>query len=116
MSSSRDFPSQILTVLGLVCTVGCFRLTWGEPIPWKQGRATYFDAPDYWKAEFEVGQFGDLHGNSCGYVDRRDGVEPSNEHLPFPIDGVAAITDVMEHYTGIALPCSESFSTFCIGN
>lgn len=67
---------------------------------WLQGRATYFDAPDYWKAEFPPGKFGDLFGNTCGYRNRRNEVPLSNEDFPFPFDGVGAITDVMPGHVG----------------
>lgn len=105
MGPSRDFSLWLVAVLCLVWAAGCEEVVGEGGVPWKEGRATYFDAPDYWKAEFQVGQFGDLHGNSCGYVNRQHGVEPSIDHLPFPIDGVTAVSDSMEYYKGTVLPC-----------
>lgn len=69
---------------------------------WHPGRATYFDAPQYWKDSFQPGKFGDLYGNSCQYVDRIQGVTPSNAEFPLPIDGVGAVTDVMPYNTGLS--------------
>ncbi|GMH42136.1 hypothetical protein BSKO_10055 [Bryopsis sp. KO-2023] len=73
---------------------------WAFTDGWKTAGATYFDAPDYWKAAFQPGKFGDLYGNSCGYLDRTAGVEPSNAGFPLPFDGVGAVSDSMPEHTG----------------
>lgn len=67
---------------------------------WTLGRATYFDAPDYWKNEFPPGKFGDLFGNTCGYRNRREGIPLSNEDFTLPFEAVGAITDVMPGHVG----------------
>lgn len=79
---------------------------------WHPGRATYFDAPQYWKDSFQPGKFGDLYGNSCQYLDRRQGVTPSNADFPLPMDGVGAITDVMPYHTGEEQNCWDRYLLF----
>lgn len=82
--------------MGLQCT-GFGHAARGD---WHPGRATYFDAPQYWKDAFQPGKFGDLYGSACQYVDRREGVTPTNADVPLPLDGVGAVTSVMSYNTG----------------
>ncbi|GMH42149.1 hypothetical protein BSKO_10068 [Bryopsis sp. KO-2023] len=70
---------------------------WASTDGWKTAGATYFDAPDYWKAAFQPGKFGDLYGNSCGYLDRTAGVEPSNAGFPLPFDGIRIVSIAAHH-------------------
>lgn len=67
---------------------------------WHPARATYFDAPEYWKENFKAGSFGDLYGNSCQYQNRKEGVVQSNADFPLPFDAVGAVTDLMDAHIG----------------
>lgn len=69
---------------------------------WLPARATYFDAPDYWKENFRPGVFGDLYGNSCQYQNRKEGVAQSNADFPLQFDAVGAVTNLMETHIGKA--------------
>lgn len=95
---------QLLALLCVASVLGSADSAAGD---WIQGRATYFDAPPYWKESFPPGKFGDLWGGSCSYVNRRAGVQPTNADLPFPLDAVGAVTDVMRDYTGGCGRCYE---------
>lgn len=83
---------------------------WAAKGVWHPARATYFDSPQYWKDSFEPGKFGDLYGNSCQYLNRKEGVKPSNDGFPLPFDGVGAVTDAMAAHVGKEqeLPLSAS--------
>ena len=82
-----------------------------RPGDWLFGRATYFDAPEYWKRTFAPHVFGDLHGNGCGFVNKHEGVE-SNADFPFPLDAVAAAADFDSRLFEGA--CGSCFEIRCV--
>lgn len=65
---------------------------------WIIGQATFLDGTTEWKeltAPYRrggVASWGVLYGNSCGFVDRRKGVQQTDADLPFPIDQAGAIS------------------------